>query len=341
MRYLGAGMIRIEGLRKVYRQGAGRTARDVVALDDISFTVGRGEIFGILGRSGAGKSTLIRCLNLLEQPTAGRIIVGGQDMTALDAGELRRQRRRIGMVFQHFHLLQSRTVAGNVAVPLEILGMDRAARRRRVAELLDLVGLAGHADAYPGQLSGGQKQRVGIARALAADPDVLLSDEATSALDGETTASILDLLRDVNARLGVTILLITHELAVVKAICAAAALLDGGRLVEYGPLGQLAADPHSALGRALLPPRGSVGDDAGAGVLAELTFVDPLAATPLLGLLARELSVAVTLLGGGVEMIGGRRVGRMQVGLRGAGLSFDPAPALSFLNTHGVRAVLL
>ncbi|MEA1674660.1 methionine ABC transporter ATP-binding protein [Nitrospirillum sp. BR 11163] len=332
-------MIAIDGLRKVYRQGAGRTAREIVALDDITLTVPKGEIFGILGHSGAGKSTLIRCLNLLERPTAGRVVVGGQDLTALDAAALRQQRRRIGMIFQHFHLLQSRTVAENVAVPLEILGHDRARRRARVTDLLDLVGLTDRADAYPGQLSGGQKQRVGIARALAAEPDVLLSDEATSALDSETTAAILDLLRDVNARLGVTILLITHELPVVKAICGSAALLERGRLVEHGRLADLAADPGSILGRALLPARAPVPEDDGAGVLAELTFVDPLAVTQLLGLLARELSVAVTLLGGGVELIGGRRIGRFQVALKGA--VADPRTILSFLNTHGVGAVLL
>ncbi|RKQ40927.1 methionine ABC transporter ATP-binding protein [Enterobacter sp. R1(2018)] len=242
-------MITLERLSKVYA-GEGQPA-----LDNISLSVPDGAIYGILGRSGAGKSTLIRCLNLLERPTSGRIIMDGKEITTLSQRELRQHRQRTGMVFQHFNLIHARNVADNIAVPLEIAGQPRAAREKRVAELLELVGLSDKAQAFPSQLSGGQKQRVGIARALAAHPDILLCDEATSALDPETTASVLALLADINRKLGLTIVLITHQLEVVKAICDHAALLEKGKLIESGPLAELLVDPYSRLRSALLPDR--------------------------------------------------------------------------------------
>ncbi|MGY2198507.1 methionine ABC transporter ATP-binding protein [Pseudomonas gingeri] len=239
-------MIRVEQLSKRYGEGA-------PVLDRVSLDIPDGAIYGIVGRSGAGKSTLLRCLNLLERPSAGRVVVDGQDLTTLSDRDLRSQRQRIGMIFQGFNLLHSRNVFDNIAVPLEIAGTGKAERQARVCELLELVGLADKAEAFPSQLSGGQKQRVGIARALAARPAYLLSDEATSALDPETTASILELLRDINRRLGLTIVLITHELDVIRSICDHAASLAQGRLLESGPLARLLADPDSALGRSLLP----------------------------------------------------------------------------------------
>ncbi|MBS7847462.1 ATP-binding cassette domain-containing protein [Pseudomonas sp. 13B_2.1_Bac1] len=240
-------MIVVEAVSKTYADG------QPPALDNVSLQIADGSIFGIVGRSGAGKSTLLRCLNLLERPTSGRILMDGQDLTQLSDKQLRQQRQRIGMIFQGFNLLHSRNVADNVAVPLEIANMPKPERAARVAELLALVGLSDKAQAFPSQLSGGQKQRVGIARALAARPAYLLSDEATSALDPETTASILELLRDINRQLGVTIVLITHELEVVKAICDSAVSLADGRVVESGSLVQLQADPSSRLGRSLAP----------------------------------------------------------------------------------------
>ncbi len=240
-------MIIVEGVSKTYANG------QPAALDNVSLQIADGSIFGIVGRSGAGKSTLLRYLNLLERPTSGRILLDGQDLTQLSDKQLREQRQRIGMIFQGFNLLHSRNVADNVAVPLEIANVPKAERAARVAELLALVGLSDKAQAFPSQLSGGQKQRVGIARALAARPAYLLSDEATSALDPETTASILELLRDINRQLGVTIVLITHELEVVKAICDSAVSLAEGRVVESGTLVQLQADPSSRLGRSLAP----------------------------------------------------------------------------------------
>ena len=239
-------MIVIEGLSKHYA-GSGQPA-----LNDVSFTVPKGAIYGILGRSGAGKSTLIRCLNLLERPSAGRILFNGEDIVQFDKARLRAHRLRTGMIFQHFNLLHARNVADNVAVPLEITGVPKAKRQQRVAELLALVGLADKAAAFPSQLSGGQKQRVGIARALAADPDVLLCDEATSALDAETTASVLALLETINRQLGLTIVLITHQLEVVKNLCDHAALLEGGELQESGKIADLLASPWSRLREILL-----------------------------------------------------------------------------------------
>jgi D-methionine transport system ATP-binding protein len=222
------------------------------AIDGVSFEVKRGEIVGVIGRSGAGKSTLIRCLNGLEKPDSGRIEVLGEDIAPLGERELRKVRLRVGMIFQHFNLLSSKTVADNIALPLKIAGRTKAERRDRVRALLWLVGLEDKADAYPAQLSGGQKQRVGIARALAADPALLLSDEATSALDPETTASILALLRDINRKLGLTIVLITHEMTVVRAIADRVIVLDHGQIVEEGEARALFANPQAPLTRRLL-----------------------------------------------------------------------------------------
>ncbi len=239
-------MIRLEQVSKIYAGG------QAPALDNVSLTIPDGAIYGILGRSGAGKSTLIRCLNLLEQPTSGRVLIDDQDITALTPRALRQQRRRSGMIFQHFNLLHSRNVADNVAVPLEIAGVKRPQRQRRIRELLELVGLGDKANAWPSQLSGGQQQRVGIARALAAQPDYLLCDEATSALDSETTASVLALLQQINQQFGLTVVMITHQLEVVKSVCDHAALLERGRLLESGALSVLLRQNDSRLRSALL-----------------------------------------------------------------------------------------
>ncbi|GAB3625008.1 hypothetical protein GCM10027418_30950 [Mariniluteicoccus endophyticus] len=239
-------MIRVENVTKVFDGG-------VRALDDVSLDIADGEVMGIIGRSGAGKSTLLRCLNLLDRPTSGRILLDGQDLTALSEPQLRPLRRRIGVVFQQFNLLDSRDVRGNVAFPLEVAGIPRREREARVDELVELVGLADRRFAHPAQLSGGQKQRAGIARALAGDPRLLLCDEPTSALDPETTEQILDLIAQLNRTLGVTVAIITHELDVVRRICTSAALLEDGRVVETGRLADLVAADDSRLGEAILP----------------------------------------------------------------------------------------
>lgn len=239
-------MIKLSHLSKHYPGAA------TPALDDLSLTIKEGTIFGILGRSGAGKSTLLRCLNRLETPSSGQIEIDGADIAAMSLAQLRQQRQQMGMIFQHFNLLHSRNVHDNIDLPLEIAGVPPAARRQRVSELLQLVGLTPFAAAWPSQLSGGQKQRVGIARALAARPRYLLCDEATSALDPETTASILDLLADIQQQLNITIVLITHEMTVVKRICDGAALLEQGRLVESGSLSQIMAREEGRLRQLLL-----------------------------------------------------------------------------------------
>jgi D-methionine transport system ATP-binding protein len=238
-------MIALQNLRKDYSV----KKQAVTALKRIELTIEKGEIFGIIGHSGAGKSTLIRCINLLERPTEGSVIVDGVDLTRLSARELQKARQNIGMIFQHFNLLSSQTIYENVAFPLRLAKKPQAEVDRRVKELLNLVGLTEHAKKYPSQLSGGQKQRVGIARALANDPKVLLCDEATSALDPMTTQSILRLLADINRKLGLTIVLITHEMHVIREICDRVAVLDGGEIVEQGPVAEVFLRPKQKITR--------------------------------------------------------------------------------------------
>ena len=224
----------------------------VHAVQDVSLTVETGEIFGIIGFSGAGKSTLVRCINLLERPTSGEVLLDGQELTALPPKQLRQARKKIGMIFQHFNLMPSRTVAGNVAYPLRGSGLSREQIAAKVQSLLELVGIGDKADAFPSQLSGGQKQRVAIARALANDPSVLLCDEATSALDPQTTKAILHLLRDLNAKLGLTIVLITHEMAVVREICHRVAVMEHGRVAEQGEVFNVFVDPRQDITRSFI-----------------------------------------------------------------------------------------
>ncbi|MDN3295298.1 ATP-binding cassette domain-containing protein [Streptomyces ficellus] len=332
-------MITTTGLTKVYES----RGRQVTALDGVDLHVREGEVFGVIGQSGAGKSSLIRCVNLLERPTSGTVTVDGTDLTAL-AGrgrrankDLRRARSRIGMVFQHFNLLSSRTVKDNVELPLEILGVSGADRSRRALELLDLVGLADKARAYPGQLSGGQKQRVGIARALAGNPKVLLSDEATSALDPETTRSILQLLRDLNRQLGLTVLLITHEMDVVKQICDSAALMKKGRVVESGTVAELLATPGSELAHELFPV---TGDASGPGsTVLDVTFHGEAATQPVISQLSRTYNIDISILGAAMDTVGGRQIGRMRIELPGP--YEENVVPIGFLREQGLQAELV
>ncbi|GLR50949.1 methionine ABC transporter ATP-binding protein [Shinella yambaruensis] len=289
------------------------------ALDGVSLTVRRGEILGIIGRSGAGKSTLIRCLNGLERPDSGSIAIEGREITGLGEAELQPLRRRIGMIFQHFNLLSAKTVEENVALPLKIEGWTKAKRLARAAELIDLVGLKGKAKAYPSELSGGQKQRVGIARALAASPALLLSDEATSALDPETTRAILTLLKDINRKLGLTILLITHEMEVVRSIADRVTVLDAGRIVEEGPVWQVFATPQAQTTKSLLSgirpqlpthiTRKLVADVTGEAILG-VDIAGPAATGPLFQQLSAEFADGYRLVHGGVDHIQEQAVGR-------------------------------
>jgi len=321
-------MISLHNVSKTFGDGA----RTVVALDDVSLEVSRGEIFGVVGQSGAGKSTLIRTVNLLERPDSGSVVVDGVDLTAIGPGQLRIARQKIGMIFQHFNLLSSRTVRGNVELALEVTGAERRERRRRADEILDLVGLADKAEAYANQLSGGQKQRVGIARALAAEPTVLLSDEATSALDPETTRSILELIRTINEQLGLTVLLITHEMDVVKTICDSAALLERGRIVEQGRLVELISRPGSRLAGDLFP-LGAVPPHVGNTVI-DITFSGGSADRPVIAQLARTHGLDVSILGAVIETIGGNQAGRTRLELPGSAEA--NAAAIADLRSQGL-----
>ncbi|NLT29106.1 MAG: ATP-binding cassette domain-containing protein, partial [Propionibacterium sp.] len=273
----------------------------------------RGEIHGIVGRSGAGKSTLIRCLTALEKPTSGSIIVDGTDLSSLREKALRKARRKLGMVFQHVNLLDSRTTAGNISHPLEIAGVSKPARQMRVAELLDLVGLTGRDRNYPAQLSGGQKQRVGIARALATHPEVLLCDEPTSALDSRTTRQILDLIRDLRDQLGITVVIITHEMSVVREVCDAVTLLADGRIAQTGPLTEVVAEPDSQLAHELVPlPTAVPGVE---GRLVNVVRRGKEAITSGFFGELEQIGVRPEVTSGTVESIGGVRISRFQIAL--------------------------
>jgi D-methionine transport system ATP-binding protein len=310
-------------VRQLTRVFPGPAGGRVVALDGVDLEVPTGQVCGVLGRSGAGKSTLLRCLSLLDRPTAGSIEIDGTDLAALAGADLLAARRRIGVVFQRFNLLDSRTAAGNVALPLDFAGVGRRERQERVSELLDLVGLADKADVHPAQLSGGQQQRVGIARALAARPDLLLLDEATSALDPETTRSVLDLVGRVNRRLGVTVVLITHEMDAVTRICDTVAILEHGRVVARGGVAEIAADPGNVLSDGLFPQVSHLAPDvleaarrAGQALL-DVSFRGAAAEKPLLAEVIRAIDGEVTILAGGVEAVRGEKVGRLRVGVGG------------------------
>ncbi|WP_439623261.1 methionine ABC transporter ATP-binding protein [Shinella sp.] len=333
-------MIRLEGITKSF---AGKDG-SVAALDGIDLTVAKGEIFGIIGSSGAGKSTLVRLINLLERPTSGEVFVGGARVTDAKGERLRELRRSIGMVFQHFNLLSARTVASNVAYPLELTGQyGKIEIAERVAALLARVGLTEHAHKYPRQLSGGQKQRVGIARALACEPQVLLCDEATSALDPQTTGSVLDLLRQINRELGVTIVLITHEMDVIRRTCDRVAVLDRGRVVEEGPVTDVFLHPrHPAtlrLVREAEPDGGSLDaiavSDLG-GRTVRLTFTGPTAHKPMLGRIARENLIDYSILGGRIGHIRETPYAQFVVSLSGR----DVAGAIAGLRASGVDVEL-
>ena len=306
-------MIDLTGVSKVYPV---KNGGQVVALDGVNLHVERGSIHGIVGRSGAGKSTLIRCLTALEKPTDGHIVVDGRDLSALAGADLRAARRRIGMVFQAANLLDARTAAENIGYPLKLAGVPTVKRNQRVDELLELVGLEGRGNSYPSQLSGGQRQRVGIARALADEPAVLLCDEPTSALDTESTAQILALLRRVRDVAGVTVVIITHEMAVVREICDSVTLLGHGQVLQTGSLEEVVADPATPLARELVPmpvvDTADVPADAGSGVvLLDVVFTShpgvPTGATVLH--LASSMGADVTA--GTFESLGSVQVGRL------------------------------
>ena len=319
-------MIELQHIDKIYHTSSG----DLHALKDINLTINEGEIFGIIGLSGAGKSTLVRCINMLERPTSGKVIVDGQEMTALGEEQLRKARQNIGMIFQHFNLLSSRTVFGNIAFPLEIQGLDKAAIQKKVEPLLDLVGLKDRADHYPSQLSGGQKQRVGIARALASDPKVLLCDEATSALYPQTTESILNLLRDINKRLHITIVMITHQMNVVKEICDRVAVIENGEIIEQGSMVDIFTNPQKATTREFvasiqhndLPDfvrKLDIHKDYKAGdkALVSLSFIGDSAGEPIVSVLIKEYDTNVNILTANIENLQDTPFGTLLIEVEG------------------------
>nr|WP_244490866.1 ATP-binding cassette domain-containing protein [Aureimonas frigidaquae] len=323
------GSVRFERIDKVYRSKSG----DVSALAGIDVEVKPGSIFGIIGRSGAGKSSLIRLVNRLEAPTGGRVLVNGVDIATLDTPGLVGLRRRIGMIFQHFNLLSAKTVWDNIALPLVVAGTPRAEIGPRVERVLELVGLSDKRDVYPARLSGGQKQRVGIARALVCDPDILLCDEATSALDPETTLSILALLKDINRRLGLTIILITHEMSVIREICDTVLVLEQGRIVETGPVWRIFGDPQAEATRALLQPLvRDLPDDI--ALRLKTTRSGPTdhavlslhytgeGGEPDLAAIAAALNAPLTLLHAAIDRVQGRSHGRLLVKIAGR----EPSP---------------
>lgn len=340
-------MIELQHITQRYRTPEGR---EFLALDDVSLKVEKGEIFGIIGRSGAGKSTLVRCINFLNRPTEGTVIVGGRCLNQMSDAELRAMRRKIAMIFQHFNILSSRTVYENAAFPLELMGMSSDAVKKKVDPLIDLVGLSEHRNKYPAQLSGGQKQRVGIARALAADPAVLLSDEATSALDPETTVATLQLLKRINRDLGLTIVMITHQMDVVKEICDRVAVMNQGVIVETGSVIDVFRRPQSETARALvgsimaqnLPESAAqriLAQEKAAGTLEtahllHLTFVGNNATNPVISEASREYGLNFNILLGQIDEVQGESFGTLTVLTHAEPPVF--AQAVAFLRSRSV-----
>ena len=300
-------MIRLQNVSKTFMTADG----EVNAVQDVSLTVENGDVFGIIGLSGAGKSTLVRCINFLEKPTEGKVFFEDVDLASLSEKALRETRRRIGMIFQNFNLLAQRTALRNVCYPLEIAGVPKAKAAEKAMRLLETVGLADRAGAYPSQLSGGQKQRVAIARALATDPQVLLCDEATSALDPNTTRSILELLKTINETMGVTIVVITHEMKVVEQICNKVAVLDGGRVAETGLVKDVFLSPKSDIARELILPKNETVEQMVSDRVVRIVFDGQSSFEPVISNLTVECHAAVNILGADTKNIDGKAFGQM------------------------------
>lgn len=340
-------MIKLSNITKVFQHGS----RTITALSDVTLHVPAGQIYGVIGASGAGKSTLIRCANMLERPTSGQVLVDGQDLTSLSQSELTGARRQIGMIFQHFNLLSSRTVFGNVALPLELDNTSRVDIKKRVAELLELVRLADKHDAYPANLSGGQKQRVAIARALASNPKVLLCDEATSALDPATTRTILELMKDINRCLGLTILLITHEMDVVKRICDQVAVISQGQLIEKDSVSAVFSHPKTPLAQQFIQSTLylDIPDDYAKRLsperqdnrqpLLRLEFTGQSVDVPLLSEAARRFNVNNNIISAQMDYAGGVKFGMMLAELQGS--DEDALATIKFLQENQVKVEVL
>ncbi|GIM45353.1 methionine import ATP-binding protein MetN 1 [Collibacillus ludicampi] len=331
-------MIQLSNVSKTFYTKKGK----VDALKNVSLQVNKGEIFGVIGYSGAGKSTLIRCVNLLERPTGGRVTVNGVELTALNSGKLKEMRKKIGMIFQGFNLLKTATVYDNIAIPFRLAGVPKSEIHKRVEKYLAIVGLQDRHDSYPSQLSGGQKQRVAIARALALEPEVLLSDEATSALDPETTETILDLLLKINDVLGITILLITHEMNVVQRICDRVAVMENGEIVETGSLSQIFTAPKHETTKKFVNslfhqplPKSLVNELKSSGPIVTLSFTDTSSGEPALALVSKKFDVYPNILSGNVIQLKNEPYGKLIVHLQGN--AEETKKAVQFLEQRGVR----
>ena len=305
-------MIELQHVSKTFENAGGR----VDALRDVSLTIADGDIYGIIGMSGAGKSTLVRCINMLERPTEGRVIVNGQQLDAMTPAQLRAARREITMIFQRFNLLMQRTCLQNICFPMELAGVSRKEAQAKAWELLELVGLPDKAQVYPAQLSGGQQQRIAIARALATNPKVLLCDEATSALDPKTTRQILELIQDINRKLGITVVVITHQMSVVEEICDSVAILDGGVVMEEGSVQEIFANPKTAAAKRLVAPNGgSAARDLSSFApddhVVRVTFNGSSTAKPLVASLAAEKGILVSVLSADTRDLSGQCYGSM------------------------------
>ncbi|MDD9150111.1 ATP-binding cassette domain-containing protein [Sporolactobacillus sp. CQH2019] len=330
-------MIKLEHVSKTFKVGKNK----IEALKDVSVEINKGEIFGVIGYSGAGKSTLIRCVNLLERPTAGKIFVDDVDVLSLGRKDLQKLRRKIGMIFQGYNLLATADVYDNVAIPLKLEGVPKEKIKQRTEKYLEIVGLSDRSKAFPSQLSGGQKQRVAIARALAHEPEVLLSDEATSALDPNTTDSILELLLRVNKELGITIFLITHELNVIQRICDRVAVMEKGRIVETGSVVDIFAQPKEAMTKQFVRSESRFGipakllqDLLASGQLVNLTFLGESAKDPSLATLARRFDVLPSIIAGGIDQLKDQSIGSLLVHLKGEPEQIEAA--VRFLQDEGI-----
>lgn len=324
-------MITITDLKKVYHQAG----REIRALDGVTLHVPADSVHGVIGQSGAGKSTLVRCLAVLDRPTSGSVEINGVELTKVRASELRAARRRLGLVFQHANLFDSRTVAGNVAYPLELAGVARQQREEKATDLLALVGLADTAGAYPAQLSGGQRQRVGIARALATDPDVLLCDEPTSALDPTTTGEILELISSLKARLGLAVVVITHEMEVVKRICDSVSLLEDGQIVESGTITDVISAFGSRLSESLLKVPSATSLDPALGRTIEILEVSSDTQAQSVAAASRHFGADLHLVWASVEQLAGSTFGRWRMLAKPP---LDPAQVIAYFEQHGVYA---
>lgn len=341
-------MIILKNLHKTYESKANK----IEAVKDVTLNINKGEIYGIIGFSGAGKSTLVRCINFLEKPTNGQVVIDGKDLSTLSNKELREERKKIGMIFQHFNLMKSRTVFENIAYPLKGNSYSKEEIKNKVKDLLKLVELEDKADSYPSQLSGGQKQRVGIARALANDPKVLLCDEATSALDPQTTKSILKLLKEVNKKFGITIVIITHEMQVVKEICTRAAVMENGKVVEEGNIFKIFSEPKEKVTKNfidstsslsniydLIENKSSVVDIKENEKILKLKYLENSTTEPIISIVSREFNVDTNIIFGNIEIIQESPLGGLIVIIRGEEAKINNV--ISYLQENNVEVEVI